>query len=95
MSRGFPRLVERFPASSDEFCRWRFHDTFLDELCNDYERVLGALDTQRESLTAAGSVDSSWWELKNLALKLEQEFLERLANHAASEHKKIEQNNNG
>ena len=30
-----------------------------------------------------------------LAHKLEQEFLERLANHAASEHKKLSKNNNG
>ena len=87
MTRGFPRLLKRFPASCDDFRRWRFRDTFLDELCNDYERILGALDSQGRPANVADSADNSRQELQALARKLEHEFLERLANHAASEHK--------
>jgi hypothetical protein len=85
MGGNFPRLVERFPASCDDFCRWRFQDTLLDELCIDYARVLEVLESQKSVSNGANSVNHSKQELQALARKLEHEFLERIANHAASE----------
>jgi hypothetical protein len=80
MASGFPKLVERFPASCNDFCRWRFQDSLLDELCFDYERILDVLDS--EGLPADNS-SSSLQELRLLASKLEYEFLQRLATHVA------------
>jgi len=80
MASGFPKLVERFPASSDDFCRWRFQDSLLDELCFDYERILDILDSEGKSV---GTPSSSTQELRVLARKLEYEFLQRLATHVA------------
>jgi hypothetical protein len=85
MASGFPRLVKRFPASYDEFCRWRFQDTLLDELCVDYARVLEVLESQKLPSDGENSANNSRQELQALVRKLEHEFLERLANHAASE----------
>jgi hypothetical protein len=80
MASTFPKLVERFPASSDDFCRWRFQDSLLDELCLDYERILDVLDSEQPPTDTSGS---SMQELRVLAGKLEYEFLCRLANHVA------------
>jgi hypothetical protein len=80
MASAFPKLVERFPASHDDFCRWRFQDSLLDELCLDYERILDVLDAAGIS---ADTTTSSMQELRVLASKLEYEFLQRLATHVA------------
>lgn len=81
MASGFPKLVERFPASYDDFRRWRFQDSLLDEMCVDYERILNVIDS--EGLPADTS-SSSMKELRLLASKLEYEFLQRLATHVAA-----------
>jgi hypothetical protein len=80
MASGFPKLVEQFPASCDDFCRLRFQDTLLDELCFDYERILDVLNSDG---LPADHPSSSAQELRVLAKKLECEFLQRLATHVA------------
>jgi hypothetical protein len=80
MASSFPKLVERFPASYDDFCRWRFQDSLLDELCFDYERILNVIDSEGKP---ADTTSSSMQELRVLASKLEYEFLQSLATHVA------------
>jgi len=82
---GYPRLIERFPGSSDEFLRRRFQDSLLDELCRDYDRVIEALESQKSKSHTSAPSNPGRRELQALARKLELEFLERLANHAARE----------
>ncbi len=84
MAGAYPSLVERYPGYRDEVLRRRFQDKLLDELCRDYDRVVRALEViEPESDTTNTNSE----ELRTLARKLEQEFLERLASHASSEHK--------
>ena len=83
----YPRLIERFPAYRDEVLRWRFRDALIDELCRDYDCVVKAIDAGGQRSEFAGAGNDERRELQALARKLEHEFLERLAAHAASEHK--------
>ena len=89
MVRGYPRLIERFPAYRDEALRRRFQDDLLDELCRDYDRVMAALEAQEPELDTTATTSNERQDLQALARQLEQEFLERLANYAASEHKSV------
>jgi hypothetical protein len=85
MVRGYPRLIERFPAYREEVLRRRFQDELIDELCRDYDRVLSMLDAgQQESGTSRPDTQQRQ-ELQALARKLEHEFLERLASKVVNE----------
>ena len=88
MARSYPRLIERFPAYRDRALKLRFQDKLLDELCRDYDRITRALETQKTELAMNSTTSNKRQELMSLARNLEHEYLERLANHAASEQKR-------
>ena len=85
MVRGYPRLIERFPAYREEVLRRRFQDELIDELCRDYDRVVGMLDANQQQSETAMTDCKQRQELQALARKLEHEFLERLANKIVDE----------
>jgi hypothetical protein len=85
MVRGYPRLIERFPAYREEVLRRRFQDEFIDELCRDYDRVIGLLDADQQQSESGLTDCKQRQELQALARKLEHEFLERLANKTVDE----------
>lgn len=81
MVNNYPKLVERFPGYLDEFFRCRFRDALLSELCFDYEQVLHLLESEAEE---SPTDHQRQQDLRDLARKLEHEYLERLASHAAN-----------
>lgn len=83
----YPRLLERFPAYRDQALKLRFQDKVLDELCKDYDRVTRVLESQKTESAMNSTTSNKRQELMSLARKLEHEYLERLASHAASEQK--------
>ncbi len=87
MVRGYPLLIERFPAYRDQALKLRFRDKVLDELCKDYDRVTRVLESQKTESAMNSTTSNKRQELMSLARKLEHEYLERLASHAASEQK--------
>ena len=92
MPSTYPRLIDRFPASSEEFFRWRFQDALLEELCRDYDRVMLALEAETEKADQAASAAETRQELLALSRKLEYEYLERIANNASSKDRTLGEN---
>lgn len=79
MSKVEPRITARFPEYRERILRARFRDARVDELCRDYDAVLEALEAEDAGEAAARQRARNREELLQLARKLEQEMLERLA----------------
>jgi uncharacterized protein YdcH (DUF465 family) len=71
-----PRFVERFPEYREHIIELRFRDAAFNDLCNDYDEVVQALDLET-GLAAAGD-NGAAADLRRIKAELELELLQRL-----------------
>ncbi|MEA3290820.1 MAG: hypothetical protein U9Q71_00685 [Pseudomonadota bacterium] len=80
MPRNAPSIVECFPHDRNRVIELQARDAAVVELCQDYERVIGALDSpgaKESDLPEQARQDRQY--LLVLKQELEQEMAQRLA----------------
>lgn len=77
MSASEPSIVERLPRYRTRILELQRSDPAIQELCEDYDRVIEALAVERTDHGASDEAD--YRELARLARELEEEILARLS----------------